>query len=289
MDLICPYQSLSQFSRIISIHYHSLQASYSPITLIPHSFSLPPTSENLEVIGGNSLQLPPTSFTNLKQEEVASWREPPSPTYIFWIHQLLPSQKAWISSFFVPIFSSLFPLGPLHWLPSVIMFSLYSLNFPIYKQNHYYPYLGTSSSSPPLSFLKVISLPLSHIFSPTNLASAFTTTETSLVTGLSADYVTKYREHLSNLVVLATDHCLLKFSSLGLCGFHERFSWLRPGPTFSPSQQAKSFLLLTHQQYTNESQIFTEARLLNSSLICPIGCSVSTSKLMCSKWNSSFF
>lgn len=60
------------------------------------------------------------------------------------------------------------------------------------------------------------------------------------------------------------DYCLLKFSSLGFYGFygfHEHLSWLRPGPTSFPSQQSKSFLWLTHQQYIDESQIFIKARL----------------------------
>jgi len=60
-------------------------------------------------------------------------------------------------------------------------------------------------------------------------------------------------------------------------------------PLSIPPQQSKSFLRLTHQQHTNESQIFTEARLLHSSFLYPIGCFISTSKPMCSKWNSSFF
>lgn len=94
--LLCfPSQVTFPFSRVISIHHYSSTLILSA-TLIPHSFSLPPTSENV-VIRDNSLQLPTTLPTNLNQsspppatKEVASLSLSPVPSLAYILDSTIP-------------------------------------------------------------------------------------------------------------------------------------------------------------------------------------------------------
>lgn len=83
----------------LSVTFPILQNYFNPLSLsssliLPHhpNSSLILTASyfrELRATGGNSLQLPPTSFTNLKQEEVASWHWSPAP--ISYLHILDPT------------------------------------------------------------------------------------------------------------------------------------------------------------------------------------------------------
>lgn len=142
--LLCfPSQVTFPFSRVISIHHYSSTLILSA-TLIPHSFSLPPTSENV-VIRDNSLQLPTTLPTNLNQSS------PPSSTCYkrggFFIlksspiaclhfgfnHPLLPSQEIYIYLFFMASFYVYFHFTSFTESFPLSYFTLYSFTFPTYK------------------------------------------------------------------------------------------------------------------------------------------------------------
>lgn len=121
--LLCfPSQVTFPFCRIISIHRYSSTLILSA-TLIPHSFSLPPTSKNVVVIRDNSLQLPTNLPTNVHQSS------PPSATKE--VASLFSVQSHCLPTF----------------LDSTIPFCLLRTSILIYFSCHLFMFSSTSPSS----------------------------------------------------------------------------------------------------------------------------------------------
>ena len=188
-------------SRIISIHYHSLHTSHTCPCANPHWFSLPPTSGNLVAIRWK-LQLPIALSTNLTQSQLPyteeegpslHWVQSPStytfcsqmlypwatpPIYTFWMRPLASAFLGGLNYFIShPIFSSLFPLYPLHWLPSTIIF----ISWKMLPSSHH-PSPGTVHPSFLILDISLNKSTLSESLHPSTntLLSAFAQTQSQI-------------------------------------------------------------------------------------------------------------